>query len=58
MVDKLCAILSQFEFSNTVKSWEAQDVPFRTRLYVPEKHPVPMLCFTNVKMKAMFLRFV
>lgn len=41
MVDKLCAILSQFEFSNTVKSWEAQGDPFRTR----EKHPVTNAVF-------------
>ncbi len=40
MPHKLRAILSQFEFSNTVKAWEAQGVPFCTRLYVPEKHPI------------------
>ncbi len=45
MVDKLCAILSQFEFSNTVKLWEARGVPFRTHLYVPEKHPVTNAVF-------------
>ncbi len=40
MPHKLRAILSQFEFSNTVKAWEAQGVPFCTRLYVPETHPI------------------
>ena len=33
------SILAQFEYTNIVKQYDKQGVPFRTYLYVPETHP-------------------
>lgn len=43
--DKLRAILSQFDFASTVWSWDDRGVPFCTRLYVPEEHPITRSVF-------------
>lgn len=39
--DKLRSIIAQMEFSYQVCRWNDEEgVPFRTHLYVPEKHPI------------------
>ena len=38
--DKLRSILSQMEFTMTIKDWERKGVNFRSHLYVPERHPL------------------
>ena len=37
--DQLRSILAQFHFAYEIHRFEAQGVPFRTYLYVPEQHP-------------------
>lgn len=39
-VDMLRSILSQLEYRNEILQWERKGVPFRTRAYVPETHPL------------------
>ena len=38
--DKLHFILAQLEYQYLIGDWEAQGVPFKSQLYVPEVHPV------------------
>ena len=38
--EKLRSILAQLEYQYLVESWEAQGVPFKAHLHVPEVHPV------------------
>ena len=39
-VEMLKSILSQLEYKNEILEWERKGVPFRTRAYVPETHPL------------------
>ncbi len=38
--DKLRSILAQMEYTYTVRKWDAQGVPFKSHIYVPEVHPI------------------
>ena len=37
--DQLRSVLAQYHFAYEIKQFEAKEVPFRSHLYVPEKHP-------------------
>ena len=39
-VDKLRSILAQLHYRHTVREWDANGVPFRTFMYVPEVHHI------------------
>ena len=43
--DKLMSIIPQMEFNHQVNQWAVKGVPFKTHLYVPEKHPVTQTQF-------------
>jgi len=37
--DKLRSILAQFHYMYEIEKYEAQGIPFKTYMYVPEHHP-------------------
>ena len=47
--DKLRSILSQMEFTMTIKDWERKGVNFRSHLYVPERHPLTGEVFCDME---------
>ena len=38
--EKYTSVLAQLDFTFEVRSWTAKGVPFSSKLYVPETHPV------------------
>ncbi len=40
MEEQLRSIVAQLEFTHQIINFEAQGIPFRTYLYVPEVHPL------------------
>ena len=38
--DKLRSIIAQLEYSYEVCDYDKKGIPFRTYMYVPEKHPI------------------
>ena len=43
--DVLRSILSQLDFTYTVRKYDAEGVPFRSNLHVPETHPITGVMF-------------
>ena len=39
-MEQLRSILAQFEYRQTVRTWNERGVPFCRYMYVPEIHPV------------------
>jgi len=50
------SILAQFEFTYTLKCYEAKGVPFSTHLYVPEVHPETKTTFYEREDKAHLIK--
>ena len=40
MADVQRSILSQLDFTHTIRKYDAEGVPFRSHLHVPETHPI------------------
>ena len=56
MADKLRSIVAQFEFSHQIRSLEAEGVPFRTYMYVPELHQESQMPFCEREDEAHLLK--